>query len=310
MTVCNERRRILSSYDLDLNCNEHLGICGQDESDTSTSQKKVLEIYTFIDPLCPECWALEPIIKKLQIEYGHYFTLRYLIGGKLQNWNLKANSNKSIADIWEKTASRTGMSCDGDLWYEDPIATPLAASIAIKAAELQGKQIGIRYLRKLREILFLQKQNITKEEVLIECAESIQNLDIKEFIKDLHSEGAIKAFQCDLKTTKEMSVSYFPTLVVFNDNVEDEGLMVTGLYEYDIYVKVLEEMLGYKPKPSNPIFLEDFLKLYSFVATKEIAVVYNLTCEEVEKEMRKLVLCKLVERVPVKYGTFWRYIGK
>ena len=28
------------------------------------SDKKPIEIYMFIDPLCPECWALEPIIKK------------------------------------------------------------------------------------------------------------------------------------------------------------------------------------------------------------------------------------------------------
>lgn len=301
----------MSSYEYDLNCNEHLGFCGQDEMDVNdVPPKKVLEIYTFIDPLCPECWALEPIIKKLQVEYGHYFTIRYLIGGNLENWNLRGQSKKNIADIWEKTASRSGMSCDGDLWFEDPISTPLAASIAIKAAELQGKQIGIKYLRKLREILFLEKQNIAKEEVLIEIAESIYNLDTNEFIKDLHSEGAVKAFQCDLKTTKEMDVAYFPTIVVFNDNVDDEGLMVTGLYDYDIYVKVLEEMLGFKPKPSAPIFLEDFLKQYTFVATKEISVVYNLSCEDVEREMKKLVLCQIVERVPVKYGTFWRYIGK
>ncbi len=301
----------MSANDSNSICNDELGLCGFEEPQHHQPKptKKPLEIYTFIDPLCPECWAFEPILKKLQMHYCKYFTIRYIIGGKLQCCNEK-RSNKDMAVAWEKTASRTGMSCDGDIWLENPISTPFAASIAVKAAELQGKQIGIKYLRKLRELLFLDKQNISKEEVLIECAESIGGLDIAEFKSDLHAEGAIKALQCDLKTTKEMNVELFPTIVVFNDNVEEEGLMVTGLYDYDVYVKVLEEMLGEKPQSAPAVFLEDFLKIHGFVATKEIAVVYDLTIEEVERELKKLVLRQVVERVPVKYGTFWRYIGK
>lgn len=291
-------------------CNDQLGLCSDDDgTQLSKPHKKPIEIYTFVDPLCPECWALEPILKKLQMEYCDYFTIRYLIGGKLQSWNANY-SNKDLAKAWEKTASRTGMSCDGDLWLEDPIDTPFIASIAIKAAELQGKQIGIKYLRKIRELLFLDKQNIAKEEILIDCAKNINGMCIDEFVKDLRSEGSIKAFQCDIKTTKEMGAEYFPTIVFFNDNIEEEGLMITGLHDYHVYVKVLTEMLGEVPVPNRPLFLEDFLKHYSFVATKEIAVVYDLTCEEVEKEMKKLLLLQKVERVPVKFGTFWRYTGK
>lgn len=301
----------LSFNDSDSNCNDKLGLCGSEEEHLQPikPKNKPLEIYTFIDPLCPECWALEPILKKLQTYYYHYFKIRYVIGAKLQCCQNKT-SNKEKANAWEKTASRTGMSCDGDIWLENPISTPFAASIAIKASELQGKQIGMKYLRKLRELMFLAKQNIAKEEVLLECAESIEGLDLVEFKKDLHSRGAIKALQCDLKTTKEMGVECFPTLVVFNNNVEDEGLMVQGLYNFDVYVKVLEEMYHEELIPSPPVFLEDFLKYHNFVASKEIAVVYDLSIEEVEKEMKKLVLRQIVERVPVKYGTFWRYIGE
>lgn len=32
-----------------------------------------MEIYMFVDPLSPECWALEPAIKKLKIRYGRFF---------------------------------------------------------------------------------------------------------------------------------------------------------------------------------------------------------------------------------------------
>jgi len=54
----------------------------------SGSDKKPIEIYMFIDPLCPECWALEPILKKLQIEYGRYFSIKHVLSGRLADLNL------------------------------------------------------------------------------------------------------------------------------------------------------------------------------------------------------------------------------
>jgi predicted DsbA family dithiol-disulfide isomerase len=272
--------------------------------------KKPIEIYSFIDPLCPECWALEPIMKKLMIEYGNYFSVRHVLSGRLASLNIsKKKSYESIADFWEKTASRTGMSCDGSLWLENPVSSPHIASIAIKAAELQGRRAGIRFLRKLQEVLFLDKQNISDFDVLKYAAKSV-GLDVEEFITDIHSEGAAKAFQCDLKITAEMEVEEIPTLVFFNENAEDEGIKITGYYPYEVYVQIIEEILQEKPVQASPPPLESFLKHFRLVASKEISVVYNLTIQQVEREMKKLLLKQKVEPVPVKYGMFWRYIDQ
>ncbi|MFT4412486.1 ClpXP adapter SpxH family protein [Fredinandcohnia humi] len=273
-----------------------------------TSNKRPLEIYMFIDPLCPDCWALEPIIKKLTIEYGRFFTIRYVLSGRLATLNVqKKQKPTDLAQVWERTASRSGMSCDGSLWLENPISAPYSVSIAIKAAELQGKKAGIRFLRKLQENLFLEKRDISDEEVLIACAKEV-GLDVSEFINDLHSSSASKAFQCDLGITSEMEVDEIPTLVFFNENIEDEGIKITGCYPYDMYVHIIYDMLGEKQEPSPPPLLEDFLKYFKFVASKEISVLYDLSIAEVEREMKKLVLKQKVEQVPVKFGTFWRYI--
>lgn len=271
------------------------------------SGKKPLEIYVFIDPLCPECWALEPVLKKLHLEYGSYFSIKHIISGKLATLNLRKGTNTgNLASVWERTASRSGMSCDGDVWFENPISTPYTASIAIKAAELQGRRVGIRFLRKLQELLFLQKQNISNESVLLECAESV-GLDIEEFKNDIHSDSASKALQCDLQITTEMDVDQIPTLVFFNQNIEDEGMKVTGCYPYEVYVKIIEELLGEKPEPAPLPPIEEFLRQFKFVATVEISVVYNMPINEVDKEMKKLLFKQKVELVPVKHGTFWRY---
>ena len=183
----------------------------------------------------------------------------------------------------------------------------MLASIAIKAAELQGRKSGIRFLRKLQEKLFLEKQNISTLEVLQSCAEAV-GLDVTEFLSDIHSNSAAKAFQCDLKITSEMEVSEIPTLVFFNENIEEEGIKITGYYPYEIYEQIITEMLDEKPIPTNPPPLETFLKHYHVVASKEVAVVYNKSIQEAERDLKKLQLKQVVEKLPVKHGTFWRYI--
>lgn len=272
------------------------------------SEKKPLEIYFFVDPICPECWALEPILKKLQVEYGRYFSIKHVLSGKLANLNMsKKRGYESIAEFWKKTASRSGMSCDENLWLENPLAAPYIASIAIKAAELQGRKAGIRFLRKLQELLFLEKKDVTNLMVLKECA-SQAGLDVDEFLTDIHSESAAKALQCDLKITVEMDVQEIPTLVFFNENAEEEGIKIAGAYPYEIYVQILEEMLTEQPSQSPPPPLESFIRFFRLVASQEIAVVYNMSIAQVEREMKKLLLKQKVEQIPAKYGTFWRYI--
>lgn len=202
-------------------CHNELGICGLDPKHSiQPKQQKPLEIYTFIDPFCPECWAFEPILKKLQVEYGAYFRIRSIVAGRLQSWNVCRETKRGtarkgeLAVLWDRIANESGMSCDGDFWLENEWSSPYKASLAIKAAELQGPKAGTRFLRKMREHFFLEKQNITEEAVLFRCAETA-GLDIDEFRRDLVSSGAEKALQCDLKTLSEMDVDVVPTFVFF-----------------------------------------------------------------------------------------------
>ncbi|MFB1050094.1 ClpXP adapter SpxH family protein [Paraliobacillus sp. JSM ZJ581] len=268
--------------------------------------KKPIEIYLFIDPLCPECWSLEPLLKKLMLEYGRFFTIRPIMSSPLSTFNQERTNKEHLKKQWEKTSSLTGMCCDGDLWMEHPINYPSILPLAIKAAELQGKKAGKRYLRKIQECAFLNKRDISTEHNLIICAYEA-NLDIVEFKKDVYSTSAKKALQCDLKLVKEMEIDYTPSMVFFNQAIDDDGLKLSGVYPYEIYVKVLKQMLEKEVNPVKRPSLEDFIAHFGFVATKEVAVVYDWSIAQAIKELKKLQLKQIVHEIPVKHGSFWEY---
>ncbi|TDQ42139.1 ClpXP adapter SpxH family protein [Aureibacillus halotolerans] len=270
-------------------------------------QSKPLEIYMFIDPLSTCCWGLEPVMKKLMVHYGSYFRFRHVIGGQFPKI-VECTKKKypDLAKSWERAGCLSGMSCDGDLWLEDPILAPYYLPIAIKAAELQGQTAGFRFLRRLQEVLFLEKQNVSKKHVLLDIASKV-NLDVDEFKRDLSNSAAVKAVEFDLKMNAEMEVTETPTLVFFSQHLEEEGLKISGTYAYEVYVGIIEEMLGYTPLQAELPEIRTFLHTFPFVSTAEIATVYNLTTEEAEKWMKKLKLQGIVECVPVKHGYFWRY---
>lgn len=269
-------------------------VCGND---------RPLELYLFIDPLCSDCFSLEPVIKKLQFEYGHYFSLTYVLSGKLTNLN---HGHRKARSKLEKTINRKCIDC-GDLEAEQNVNSPYLASIAVKAAELQGKKAGIRFLRKLQEYVYLKGENISKLDTLMVCAKEAQ-LDVDEFVKDIHSESTSHAFQCDLKITNDMDVTETPTIVFFNNNVEEEGLKLSGVNSYEVYLEVMKEILGDLPTSHSLPPLVSFIKYHEIVSTKDIAFVYDLPHLKVELEMKKLMLQQMVEKLNTEHGTFWRYI--
>lgn len=253
------------------------------------SVQKPVEIYLFMDPFSKECWSLQSYLKKLTFEYGRFFTVRAIVSGRF-----------SIVTKRELHALQSKVETENS-----PATHPWITSLAIKASELQGKRAGKVYLRKLQEKLFIDKLDISESDVLFTCAEEAK-LDMQEFEKDIISSSAKRAYQCDLRLTKEMDVETLPTLVFFNQVVEDHGIKVSGLYPYEIYELVLSEILQYHPIPSSKPSLEEFVRRSSIVGTSEIGIIYDWSETKVLKEMKKLQLRQLVETVESEDETYWK----
>lgn len=251
----------------------------------ASDPKKPLELYVFVSPLCPNSWKLQSVIRKLQIEYGTYFTVRTVLATKLTALNSPGQEKE------KKTVD---------------LSHPVLASVAVKAAELQGKRAGTRFFHSLQEHLFLKARNIASYSILLEVAEEAC-LDLEEFQQDFHSAQASKAFQCDLQITREMDVDVVPSVVFFNENIEDEGVNVSGLYKYDIYEAVLKEMLGKeKPRRQDPPPIDELFKKYQTLATREIASIYNIPEQLAERELKKHLLQQKLTCVNHPEGTLWK----
>ncbi|MCO7174520.1 DsbA family protein [Sporolactobacillus kofuensis] len=268
-----------------------------------------VEILTFIDPLCFECWGFEPLLKKFIFQYHEYFTFRVLLTTNHDTTNrCQFHRAKKIAEEWDKYARLTGMCCDSDVWRENP-PSPYSIAYAIKAAEFQGGAAGQIFLRRVREQIFLKKHGLNQFNELLEVAQ-LAGLDVEEFSNDYHSCRPIKAFQCDRRLANELSITELPTLVFSAPCDDSEAIKVNGHYPYSVYVQVLTELLGEEPIPAPNLPLKDYFQQQCFLTTQEVAVIYDLSEEEALKELRKLQLQQIIEPIVLKSGAYWTYIAK
>ncbi|KGR80556.1 DsbA family protein [Ureibacillus manganicus] len=249
---------------------------------------KPIELYIFIDPFCSKAVKMQTILRKLQIEYDHYFTWRIVISTDLTTLNNNSRSTKGCF---------SGAELD--------ISHPVLPSIAIKAAELQGKRAALRFIQKLQEHIILQTKDVQLYSTLIDIAIECQ-LDIKEFIADFGSKEASRAFQCDLHITREMEIDEIPSIVFFNECIEDEGLKVSGLYAYDVYVQILKELLNKELIRSPLPSYDELFDRFNTMSTEEFAEIYSMPLIEAERELKKRMLQQKIECLRNEDVTLWR----
>lgn len=257
-----------------------------ESSSTPYLETRPIELYVFIDPTCDNCWSLQPILRRLQVDYERYFTFRIVLRTSLPTMNLPCKRNIGTNDTFDRSH-------------------PSFPSIAIKAAEFQGKRAGFRFLSKVFEYSYLKSEDITSFSSLVEIAESLY-LDVEEFIKDFSSKNVHRSLQIDLHLSKEMEVDEAPTFVFFNENIEDAGLKVSGSYSYEVYEQILEELIGETIFPHSPPSLDHLFDKFDTLATKEIAEIYRISEKSAERELKKKLLQQYVERLSFQDTTLWQ----
>lgn len=299
-------------------CDLQTGTCAPNaetviEEIVLTQPAKVKMLY-FTDPICSACWAIEPELRKFKLAYGHFVDIEYKMGGLLPKWEGFADRANGIAgpsDVaghWDEVGAATGMSIDGDVWLEDPLYSSFPPSIAFKAMEMQGDSLALAFLRKIREMVFLQKKNITKTAHLTEVVGLVGG-DIEQFLVDYEKSTTEVAFKEDINLSRQMGVRGFPSFVMIGE--DGKAFRLSGMAGYDQYVLALEKALGQEVQAktiSNSAIYH--LKKYKYLSTREISVLVNREESELGLELEQLAKNGEILKEPQKFGNFWRVVGK
>ncbi|QCR25343.1 MULTISPECIES: DsbA family protein [Pontibacter] len=202
-----------------------------------------VEIEYYTDPLCCWSWALEPQWRRLRFEYSGRVKWRYRMGGLIPNWESfndpmnVVNRPLQMGPLWMEAKYVSGMPIRDKIWYENPPASSFPACIAVKAAGLQSPVASEAYLRKVREAVMLQGQNVGERDVLRQVGRSLAEvqpdvLDADVFERDLGGEEARKAFEEDLRQVRLHGITRFPALTMRREG-EENGVLIIGYRPYE-----------------------------------------------------------------------------
>lgn len=292
-------------------CDLETGICGTPETAESgkepapSSASKAIRIIYFTDPICSSCWGIEPQLRKLKLEYGDHFEIDYHMGGLLPSWEVYGsggiNGPLDVASHWEEAGDHYEMPIDGGVWFEDPLDSSYPPSIAVKAAELQGKPRGVTYMRRLREMLFLEKKNIAQWEYMQQAAREI-GLDTFQFKADYQGRAG-ELFQKDLELGRSLGVRGFPTL--FFTDADNNQALVYGFRPYETYVEALKKFIPDAGKTSYDRSAMGVFSKYNRMMTKEFAVLTETDLKTAEQTLRSLEDEGKISSFKSKNGPLW-----
>lgn len=266
---------------------------------------KILTITYFTDPICSSCWGIEPQLRKLKLEYGNSIQINYHMGGLLPDWSYNSGGISKPSDVahhWDEVSAYYKMPIDGDVWLEDPLDSSYPPSIAFKAAQVQDEQKALQFLRRIREMVFLEKKNITKWEYLSEAASHV-GLDTIQLKKDFQG-SARTLFQYDLNLGRQLGVRGFPTLFISNQTGEQS--LVYGFKSYKVFETSIKKLAPEIEKNSYDSNWEGLFQKYPTLTTREFAELSGQRIERSKVLLQQLQQEQKIDRYTIKNGTLWK----
>lgn len=293
-------------------CDPESGLCElptQSSAATDTVEvlvnEKPIKVIYYTDPICSTCWGIEPQLRKLKLEYGPLLEIEYKMGGLLPDWSYNSGGISKPSDVahhWDEVSVYYDMPIDGDVWLEDPLHSSYPPSIAFKAAQLQDGEKAIDFLRLLREMLFLQKKNITRWEH-IEAAAEATGLNSIQLKSDFESR-AVELFREDLMLGQKLRVRGFPSMFFIDADGRTE--FVYGSKPYTIYENaVLKLYPAAKRKLYNKSSHDLFVTFQSLTA-KEFSELSGIHRTESETVLDELVEKGVLQKTESKNGSLWK----
>jgi predicted DsbA family dithiol-disulfide isomerase len=158
-----------------------------------------IDIVEYTDPGCVWSWGSEPKLRALKQRHGDRLRWRRVFGvqvARADRWRTAAE----IRDGWLEVSAHTQAPAPAVLWWVADSSRP--ASLAAKAAELQGTAIAERVLRRLREATFVTGRPADTPGRIIDAIDGVPGLDIERLLDDALSGEVDLALREDWEETR------------------------------------------------------------------------------------------------------------
>lgn len=292
-------------------CDIETGMCEMPPADNYANEntieiaQKPIKVIYYTDPICSSCWGIEPQLRKLKLQYGNTLDIEYRMGGLLRDWGYNSGGISKPSDVahhWDEVSLHYDMPLDGDVWLEDPLPSSYPPSIAFKAAQMQDEKKAILFLREIREMVFLQKKNITKWEHLSQAAETA-GLDAGQLRKDYDGKAST-LFLEDLELAKNLGIRGFPTMIFVDASGNQEK--VYGAKKYDVYENTITLLHPSSQKQDYPTDWKSLFSLYPTLTSREFSELSMISRNKSEAFLRRLLDTGHLEKFETKNGVLWR----
>ncbi len=280
-------------------------LISEDKSSYEKGKLKPIQVLYFTDPICSTCWIIQPLLRKLKLEYDQYVNIEYRMGGLLPTWE---NYNRGgitkpteVAKHWEEVCAFHEMPLDGDVWIEDPLPSSYPPSIAFKAAQLQSNDKAILFLRRIKEMVFLEKKNIIKWEFLERSAFDV-GLDSARLKRDFEGK-ARELFTEDLVLAKNLNVTAFPTL--FFSDANNNQHMIRGYQSYEKFEEIIFKLIPDAKKEKINTDPKHLFTHFNRMTDKEFAFLSDITKDEATAKLHELFDSGSIDKYESKNGVIW-----
>ncbi|NLR58434.1 DsbA family protein [Chitinophaga polysaccharea] len=293
-------------------CDPVSGVCEIPGSALSTAPAtsgleatdKPVKLIYFTDPICSTCWGIEPQWRRLKLEYGHVLDIHYHMGGLLPSWDVYSsggiNGPGDVAHHWDEVSQHYQMPIDGNVWLEDPLSSSYPPSIWFKAAQQQDPHKAVIFLRRMRELLFMDKQNICKPGPVLKAA-GYAGLDLSQLEADFKSTGPA-LFEADLQLGKQLGVRGFPSIFFIDGDGKSE--LVYGAKPYQVFTTALHKMLPASQARTYATGIALF-SYYPTLTTKEYAGLNQLSFEDAAAQLNGLRAENKLQVHTIASGQLW-----
>jgi predicted DsbA family dithiol-disulfide isomerase len=215
----------------------------------------------YTDPADPWSWALEPSLRRLEVEFGASVAFTYVMGGLAR----EISDPVAAARSWLEASARSGMPVDVRVWLDGPPRSTYPACLAVEAASEQGDPAP--YLRRLREGFALRGRKLDTTEALVEEARATPGLDVERFRIDLASNAIVELFGADLEQLRARDLAV--PAIELGDRV------VRGYVAYD-ELRDAALAAGAEPAGGTAPPVEDALRRFGTMAPAEVAAACSL----------------------------------